>query len=111
MLGGLEFKAKISSYPLKTFEDAVIFVFDIERCLGELGEYEYEVVARVVLRGETPVRAAYEMHCTSRSVYRVLPEALDKLSKKFVRRGILSRSKISPKSCQGAKNGVFDSSS
>lgn len=111
VLGGLEFRAKISSYPLKTFEDAFIFVFDIERCLGELDECEYEVVARVVLRGEAPAKAAYEMHCTPRSVYRMLPEALDKLSKKFLRRGILSRSKISPKSCQGGKNGVFDLSS
>jgi DNA-directed RNA polymerase specialized sigma24 family protein len=96
---------------LRTFEDAVIFVFDIERCLGELGEHEYEVIARVILRGENPDRAAHEMHCTSRSVYRTLPEALDKLSKKLLRRGILSRSEISPKSCQGGKNGVFDLSS
>jgi hypothetical protein len=111
VLSGMEFQRKITSYPLQTFEDAVIFVFDVERCLGELGEYEYEVIARVILRGENPDRAAYEMHCASRSVYRTLPEALDKLSKKFLRRGILSRSTISPKSCQGGKNGVFDLSS
>jgi len=111
VLSGMEFQRKITSYPLQTFEDAVIFVFDVERCLGELSEYEYEVIARVILRGENPGRAAYEMHCTSRSVYRALPEALDKLSKKFLRRGILCRSKISPKSCQGGKNGVFDLSS
>jgi hypothetical protein len=103
VLSSMEFQAKITSYPLKTFEDAVIFVFDVERCLGELGEYEYEVIARVILRGENPDRAAYEMHCTSRSVYRTLPEALDKLSKKLLRRDILCRSKISPKSCQGGK--------
>ena len=108
VLSGMDFQPKISSYPLRTFEDAVIFVFDIERCLGELGEYEYEVIARVILRGENPDRAADEMHCTSRSVYRTLPGALDKLSKKLLRKGILRRSEISPKSCQGGKNGVFD---
>ena len=111
VLSGMDFQPKITSYPLRTFEDAVIFVFDIERCLGELDEYEYEVIARVILRGETPDRAAHEMHCTSRSVYRTLPEALDKLSKKLLRRRILCRSEISPKSCQGGKNGVFDLSS
>src|SRR5450432_345861 len=102
-LSSLDFQPKITSYPLHTFEDAVIFVFDIERCLGELSELEYEIVARVILRGENPNRAAHEMHCTSRSVYRSLPEALDKLSKKFLRRGILCRSKVSPKACQRVK--------
>jgi len=111
VLSGMDFQPKISSYRLRTFEDAVIFVFDIERCLGELGEHEYEVIARVILRGEDPDRAAHEMHCTSRSVYRTLPEALDKLSKKLLRRGILCRTEISPKACQGGKNGVFDLSS
>src|ERR1700716_3580169 len=50
VLSGMDFQPKISSYRLRTFEDAVIFVFDIERCLGELGEHEYEVIARVILR-------------------------------------------------------------
>ena len=111
MLGGMGFRARISSYPLHTFEDAVIFVFDVERCLGELDKYEYEVLARVILRGEHSEQAAREIHCTSRSVYRTLPETLDKLTKKFLRREILSRSKISPKSCQGVKNGIFEVSS
>ena len=111
VLGGMGFRARISSYPLHTFEDAVIFVFDVERCLGELDKYEYEVLARVILRGEHPEQAAREIHCTSRSVYRTLPETLDKLTKKFLRREILSRSKISPKSCQGVKNGIFEVSS
>src|SRR5258706_14047572 len=39
VLGGMGFRARISSYPLHTFEDAVIFVFDVERCLGELDKY------------------------------------------------------------------------
>ena len=53
VLCGMEFQGHISSYPLNTFEDAVIFVWDIERCLGELSEFEYEVVARVILRKGT----------------------------------------------------------
>jgi len=110
-LGGCDFRAKVSSYPLHTFEDAVIFVFDVERCLGELSAYEYEVIARIVLRGESPERAAREIQCTERSVFRCIPDALDKLTKKFLRKALLSRSDVSPKSCQGGKNGFFDVSS
>ena len=89
----------------------MIFVWDVERCLGELSELEYEVVARVVLRNTEVDRTAQEMQCHRASVFRVLPEALDKLTKKFLRKGILCRSKIAPKSCQGANEGVFDLSS
>lgn len=110
-LCGMEFHGRISSYPLQTFEDAVIFVWDVERCLGELSELEYEVVARVILRNTEPDRVAQEMRCSRRSVFYTLPETLDKLSKKFLRKGILCRSKINPKSCQGANSGVFDPSS
>jgi hypothetical protein len=39
-------QGRISAYRLSTFEDAIIFVFDVERCLGELDDLEYAVIAR-----------------------------------------------------------------
>ena len=107
VLGGLEFQARISSYPLHTFEDAVIFVFDVERCLGELHERAYEVVARIVLREETVDQAAREFQCGCSYVYRLLEETLDTLSTKFLWRGLLDRSRVSPKPCQGGESGLF----
>ena len=109
-LGSMEFQARISSYPLHTFEDAVIFVFDVERSLKELDAFSWEIIARIVLRDQLPENVARDLHCAPRTVYRCLPEALDDLSKKFLHRGILSPSIISPKSCQEGKNGVFSTS-
>ena len=111
VLGGLEFQARISSYPLHTFEDAVIFVFDVERCLGELSEHEYEVVARIVLRGEEPEQSAHRMQCSRSYAYRLLSDVLDHLTEIFLQRGILARSDLRPKSCQEVENGVFPVSS
>jgi len=106
-LGGSAFRAKISSYPLHTFEDAVIFVYDVELCLERLNEQSYEIVARVVFLGEAPEQAARAMQCSHAYGHRLLAKALDKLTGMFLRREILDRSKLSPKPCQGGKNGVF----
>ncbi len=111
VLGGLEFQARISSYPLHTFEDAVIFVFDMERCLGELNERSYEVIARIVLRDETAEQVARRFQCARCYIYQILEETLDRLSARFLRRGLLDRSRISPELCQDGKSGVFTSSS
>ena len=108
MLGNLHFRARVSSYPLHTFEDAVIFVLDVERSLQELDRFSLEVIARVILQEHTPEHAARVMQCASRSVERSLADALDELTKHMLQNGILSRSKISPKTCQVAKNGNFE---
>ena len=39
-----------SSRPIRTFEDAVIFVLDIETCLSKLGSLDRELLSRVVLQ-------------------------------------------------------------
>ena len=38
-----------SSRPVRTFEDAVIFVLDIEKCLDKLGELDRQLLSRIVL--------------------------------------------------------------
>jgi hypothetical protein len=110
LLGNLHFRARVSSYPLKTFEDAVIFALDVERCLLCLDDFSQELLARVVLQEYSLEETARMLQCGVRSVERRLPEVLDELTKTLLRRGILSRSKISPTSCQGAKNGYFPAS-
>jgi hypothetical protein len=37
-----------SSRPIRTFEDAVIFVLDMERCLNRLGSLERQILGRIV---------------------------------------------------------------
>src|ERR1035441_5711451 len=39
-----------SSRPIRTFEDAVIFVLDLERCLEQLGSLDRQLLSRIVLQ-------------------------------------------------------------
>jgi DNA-directed RNA polymerase specialized sigma24 family protein len=107
LLGSLHFRARNSSYTLHTFEDAVIFVLDVERCLEELDSGAQDVIARVILQEHTVDYVARQMHCRARSMERKLQEAVDELTKHLLQRGILSRSRVSSKTCQEAKQGVF----
>ena len=47
-----------SSRPVRTFEDAVIFVLDIENCLSQLDALDRELLSRIVLQEYTQEEAA-----------------------------------------------------
>ena len=107
----LEYQASTSLYPTATFEDTVIFVFDVDLSLKELDKFSLELITRVILQEYSPEATARSLQCSVKSVLRKVGEALDDLSKVFLRRGILARSSgcstVRPKSCQEGKNGVF----
>lgn len=90
LLGREFFRAKCSSYRLVTFEDAVIFVQDIERCLQELDPLSKAVVARVILHGCTLDEAARLLRKGRRTVVRYCDFALDNLAEIFIRKGLLT---------------------
>lgn len=50
VLGREFFRARVTSYRLHTFEDAVIFIHDMEHCLDRLDETSRQVIARMVCR-------------------------------------------------------------
>ena len=52
------FRGKVSSYRIHTFEDAVIFVYDIEKCLKQMDTEETELIARIALQEYTQAEAA-----------------------------------------------------
>ena len=47
-----------SSRPVRTFEDAVIFVLDVEKCLNQLGSLDRMMLSRIVLQEYTQAEAA-----------------------------------------------------
>ena len=47
-----------SSRPVRTFEDAVIFVLDIETCLDQLGSLDRQMLSRIVLQEYTQAETA-----------------------------------------------------
>jgi DNA-directed RNA polymerase specialized sigma24 family protein len=72
-----------------TFEDAVIFVHDVEHCLEELDLFSQEVLVWVVLQGYSQEEASRLLGCARRTISRHLPEALDRLSEILIREQLL----------------------
>jgi len=104
LLGREFFRTQVTSYRVPTFEDSVIFVHDVERCLERLDTLSQELIARIVLQEYSQDEAAVLLRRGRRTVVRKFPEALDHLSELFLQRGILTRlpepRKIEPESCQ-----------
>jgi hypothetical protein len=78
-----------SSRPVKTFEDAVIFVLDVEACLSKLGSLDQQLLSRIVLQEYTQAETASLMGMSLRCVCYKFPEALDRLTEKLLETGLL----------------------
>ncbi|MGH9599074.1 MAG: sigma factor-like helix-turn-helix DNA-binding protein [Terracidiphilus sp.] len=78
-----------SSRPVRTFEDAVIFVLDIERCLSRLGSLDRQLLARIVLQEYTQTEAAALLGISARAVSYKFGQAVDRLTEKLLETGIL----------------------
>lgn len=89
VLGREFFRAKVTSYRMHSFEDVVILVHDVERCLGRLDERSQEVVARVIFQEHTHEEAAALMGWTRKTLSANVVTALDRLSEMFLRERLL----------------------
>lgn len=78
-----------SSRPIRTFEDAVIFVLDVERCLDRLGALDRQMLSRVVLQEYTQVEAAVLLGMSPRTISYKFPQALDRLTEHLLNAGLL----------------------
>jgi hypothetical protein len=78
-----------SSRPIRTFEDAVIFVLDIERCLDRLGSLDRQMLSRIVLQEYTQIEAAVLLGMSVRTISYKFPRALDRLTEKLLETGLL----------------------
>ncbi len=78
-----------SSRPVRTFEDAVIFVLDVERCLNQLGSLDRSLLSRIVLQEYTQAEAATLLGMSVRSVCYKFPKAIDRLTEKLLESGLL----------------------
>jgi hypothetical protein len=79
----------VSSRPVKTFEDAVIFVLDVEMCLDRLDALDREMLNRIVLQEYTQAEAASLLGMSPRSVSYKYPQALDRLTERLLESGLL----------------------
>ncbi len=78
-----------SSRPIRTFEDAVIFVLDVETCLNQLGSLDRQMLSRIVLQEYTQAEAATLLGMSVRTICYRFPQALDRLTEKLLESGLL----------------------
>ena len=78
-----------SSRPIRTFEDAVIFVLDIEKCIDSLGSLDRQLLSRIVLQDYTQAEAAALLGMSVRTVSYKFPQAIDRLTERLLETGLL----------------------
>jgi|ERR1700733_3065452 len=106
LLGREFFRAKVTSYTVVTFEDRVIFVHDMEKCLDRLDEFSRQLIARHILQEHDQVATGKLLHCTERTVRTYIPVVLDLLTEILLSVGLLQPidSKARRNSCQEGEN-------
>jgi len=109
LLGREFFRAKVTAYIVVTFEDRVIFVHDMETCLGKLDEFSRQLIARHILQEHDQAATARLLGCSERTVRTYVPIALDLLSEILLDLGLLER--ISPKREKSCQEGGSDENS
>jgi hypothetical protein len=91
LLGREVFRARVTSYRICTFEDTVIFVYDVERCLQKLDPESQALIARIVFQDYSHEEAAGIFGCTLRTLTRRFPEAIDRMTQILIDCGLLER--------------------
>ena len=107
LLGREFFRARVTAYHVQSFEDVVILVHDVERCLQRLDDFSRTLVARIVFQDYTWDETAALLRCSERRVARRFPHALDRLSEIFLEVGLLQllpTAENGAESCQEGKN-------
>ncbi|MGA2673830.1 MAG: sigma-70 family RNA polymerase sigma factor [Terracidiphilus sp.] len=89
ILGDPVARGWISSRPVRTFEDAVIFVLDVEKCLDQLGPLDRQMLSRIVLQEYTQAETATMLGMSVRTVCSKFSRALDRLTEKLLETGLL----------------------
>ena len=84
LIGNCVFRGKASSYRMHSFEDAVIFLFDIEKCLKKIDPLGRQLIAHIALQEYTQEETAALIGESERSVRRKYADTLDELSRIFL---------------------------
>jgi hypothetical protein len=111
LLGREFFRAKVTSYTVSTFEDRVIFVHDMEKCLDRLDEFSRQLIARHILQEHDRWATAKLLHCNEKTVRRYTPVVLDMLVEILLEVGLMEQLDSTGKnSCQEGESDQFPSS-
>ncbi len=89
ILAGSVGRGWASSRPVRTFEDAVIFVLDIEMCLNRLGSLDRQLLSRIALQEYTQAETASLLGMSVRAVSYKYPLAVDRLTEQLLETSLL----------------------
>jgi RNA polymerase sigma factor (sigma-70 family) len=99
LLGKEMFRANVTNYRVESFEDVVIFVHDVEKCLARLDEQQQNLISRVALQQYTVGETAQLMGLKQKTVIRRYRIAIDRLTRVFLSVQMLEPTKC----CQGGE--------
>lgn len=84
LLGRELFRGKVTNYQVEGFDDMVIFVEDVARCLAKLERRHQILIERIAMQEYNQQEAADLLRLTLRTVNRTYSEALDLLTEMFL---------------------------
>ncbi len=89
LLGRELFRGKVTSYKMRSFDDVVIFVHDVNNCLERLGMGKQHLIRRIALQEYTQGETAAMLGLSLRTVVRQYSEAIDELTAMFLEKKML----------------------
>jgi Sigma-70, region 4 len=89
LLGREMFRGRVTNYRVRCFDDVVIFVHDVEKCLEMLDEEQQQLIERIALQEYTQSETAGMMGLHLWTVTRGYSDALDVLTEIFLERKLL----------------------
>jgi hypothetical protein len=89
ILGRECFCTRAEDYHVHSFEDTVLFVIDIERCLDRLAPLQRRLIAYIVLQEYTREETAALVGCTRMTIYNHFDDAVDAMSAVLLRYGLM----------------------
>ena len=99
LLGKEMFRGKVTNYVVHGFDDVVIFVHDVEKCLAKLDTEQQQLIERIAVQEYGQGEAANLLGLSLRTVVRRYPHALNRLTKIFLDRKLLDPAAA----CQGVE--------
>jgi hypothetical protein len=97
LLGREFFRAKVTSYTVHTFEDAIIFAFDMERSFEKLSPIERSLLGRIVIQEYSRDEVARRMRIAHSSLVERYLNAVDHLTEILLDNGLLNPSILQPR--------------
>jgi hypothetical protein len=84
LLGQEMFRGRVTSYRVEGFDDVVIFIHDIEKCLEKLDKTQQDLISRIALQQFTLGETAELLGLKPRTVVRRYGQAVDSLTRVFL---------------------------